>query len=822
MMRYWIVWPLLIAEGVCAGGDLAFVRGGESAYSICFDTRAPSSVKLAAKELQTYVRKAAGATLPIVNRPRSPMICLGDCAAARAAGFTTDGLPMEGYRIATRGRDIFILGPDTANGGQTPQGGFSRGTLFGAYTFLEKFVGVRWLMPGQAGEFVPHSKALTMHEGSFSEGPSFMRRRLPYVQDRRAEVKQWKLRNKLGESLQLHHSHNWRRAIPAPLYDKHPDFFAMRGGKRALPVGRYKLCTTNPGLIRAYTDAAIAALERNSQLHSYSLSPSDSGNWCECKQCTALDETDPNGNRSLTPRILTFYNAVARLVAKRFPDRLLCGYVYSCYVFPPRKPMRLEPNVFLVWAPGFDYGFTQFRPDLREQWDNTLAGWTALTHNVAYYDLCAILWPQGAGAPNPPGIKILKHTFPLLKRSGMKGVYLYGVSAWGHGALHNYLLAKLSWDADADVDALFDDFCDHAYGRGAEEMKQVYRLLDAAMEKHYRADKNARYTLTPAILKGVYAPLFPRIEALHQAALAKAKAPRVRKRLEMFGDNMKVLCWNLDANGMLHDAKKSAYSLSSDAFAAFINQRANSLALAQARRRMKCTSVRPVTVRLLKAPPAIAEPMRPYRLRRDQDILLYAAKDGPVAITFTDIIQRSQIIRCELTDAKGKRLLLRVVRANDRIVFDAAAGRHYWLRMNACDGSWAIKTSAAFAIDATSSRRGVHFQGKVTPLYFYVPKGTRRFTLTLVSDDAPLEHARAKLYDPTGKLVAKFRAVDVPSDRQSVEMAEHAAGVWKLAVEKADKGCLDDVWVTPGASGPGFFSLDSNAVLVVHELKPRR
>lgn len=61
------------------------------------------------------------------------------------------------------------------------------------------------------------------------------------------------------------------------------------------------------------------------------IAPSDGGGWCECEKCSALDELCGwPGNRmydkrSKTPRVLTFYNEVARRVKPKHPDKILGG-----------------------------------------------------------------------------------------------------------------------------------------------------------------------------------------------------------------------------------------------------------------------------------------------------------------------------------------------------------------------------------------------------------------------------------------------------------------------------------------------------------------
>ncbi|HOQ29007.1 MAG TPA: hypothetical protein PLH36_09720, partial [Armatimonadota bacterium] len=130
-----LLWMTMAAHAA----PLPLVVEGRSQYAIYHAPDAPDTVKMAATELRDYIRQATGASLPISQQPREPMLSLGANAAARAAGLSTQGIPLEGFRIVTRGRNLFILGPDTAEGERTPEGGTSAGTRNGVYAFLEEY-----------------------------------------------------------------------------------------------------------------------------------------------------------------------------------------------------------------------------------------------------------------------------------------------------------------------------------------------------------------------------------------------------------------------------------------------------------------------------------------------------------------------------------------------------------------------------------------------------------------------------------------------------------------------------------------------------------
>jgi len=798
---------VLIFSGVALASPLELVQDGKTSYVIYHEASAPQSVAMAAVDLQRYFKEATGAELPIIREPREPMICLGQNDAARAAGFSVRDVPLEGFRIATRGKNVYILGPDTTEGQRTPGGGTTTGTRNGAYAFLEKCLGVRWLMPGDSGDYVPKATDITIPQTDMMDAPFFLNRRVPYTQQGRPEVKKWWARQRLGWSLYLHHSHNWQQSVRADLFDEHPEWFAERGGERVRPSGRYKLCTTNDGLVRAFAEAAIRHFDANPQSSCFSLSPSDSGGWCECSECSALYEKDPHGNRSVTPAILKFYNDVARLVAKKHPDKLLAGYVYSAYVFPPRQRVKLEPNVFLVWAPSFDYGFRLFRPELRRQWEELANEWTQITDNIAYYDLPNCVHNE-VGAPNPPGLKILQFLYPRLKHAGMKGVYVYGNPAWGHSALMNYLLAKLAWNPLADVDALFDEFCEKAYGRGAEEMKEFYLLLDRETERYFLANPNEHGALSEGRMRGVYARNFAALERLYRTAQSKIEDPDARSRLEMLGANLKVLHWNLCQLGLLEKPKTSSFHLTDDDFFSLITDNRESLALT---RPFEARRPRVVRARLsVSAAEQIknAEAVREFRLRGDQHILLQPTGGSPVTVHFSDVARRGKLVTYATYDESGNEISAGVLSERKPVVLDDIPSPYYHLLISAGGrGSFRLTVSGAnWAVNGRFADRGLHLLGRMTPVYFQVPDGIKSFHLQLEATP-PGETATGTLYSPDGRNAARFDCSVKPVDRKEIAVGPREAGFWKLVIQRAKVGVVDDVWVMPGDELSGYFSL---------------
>ncbi len=790
---------LMLLTRAAVAAPLPLVTDGQSSYVIYCEAQAPASVRDAATDLQSYLTQVSGAKLALVNQPRSPMIAVGVPPAGAA-----QQQPLGGYTILTRGPDVFIYGPDTADGELTPQGGTSTGTANGVCEFIERFLGVRWLMPGEHGDYVPTRKTIAVPATNLSGAPFFANRRVPYTQESRPETRQWWARQRLGYSLFLNHSHNWQHFTLAD-FRAHPEWFAEHGGARMAPLGdRFKLCTTDGGLVREFADRAIKFFDEKPTATCYSLSPTDSAGWCECARCQALHETDPTGKLSVTPAVFDFYNRVAELVAAKHPDKLLAGYVYAQYVYPPSKPFKLAPNVFLVWAPSFDYGFTLFRPDIQAQWDSLVGQWLKVTPNIAYYDLPNCVHNE-LGAVNPPGRKILKWLYPRLQQAQMKGVYVYGNPAWGYAGPMNYLLAKLAWDPAADVDALFGEYITLCYAEGAPEMKQFYTLLDDATEKYSNANHSETYSLTEKRLREVYAQSFAELERLYLAAEAKITDPHAQARLAMLGANLTILHWNLRQMKALPTPETSRFFLPDREFFAFTQRWSGSLAVAPSAASAKVAGAgEKLTVQALAVPRPDA--VTPFLLRGDQRVILKPAAAAPATVRFSAVTTRGRPLKYQLYNAAGGQTDQGLVSAEVPVTVPAGSD-YYLLAISAGSASFALEvTGAGWALAGAVDAHGLHFLGRTTPLYFEVPAAVTSFDLCL-SSDAPGETAAANLHAPDGALVASFRTVTKTVDAQVIEVAAGQAGVWKLVPTKPDAGIVDDVYIRPGDQLPGYFSL---------------
>ncbi len=825
------LWALPTGLVRAAPSALTLVKDGRSDYVILYSPTAPTSVRTAAQELQHYLEKTTQAKLPLVVNaapPNSPFISLGDTNASRAAGIVARDVPLEGFRHVTHGGNLFIVGADTADDQKTPQGGTSTGTLNGVCSFIEEYLDVRWLLPGELGEDAPRRAAVVVPAVDRTEQPAFLNRRLPGMQNTLPAVQQWSHRQKLGFSMLLEHAHSWHRIVPASMHEQHPGWFAEIGGQRPPAVGdRYKVETTDPEVIQHFAQAAIAAFRRNPQLTVFSLSPTDSGNWSTSPASKALYDQDPHGKLSVTPLILKFYNDVAKIVGREFPDRKLAGYIYASYLYPPSGGVPpMEPNLFIVIAPSISYGYQLYRDTTKKDWEMILKAWSAQTSQIAYYDM--FNWLRGnTGAITPPAPAICNFAFPRLQAYGIKGVYLYGTPEWSQAAVNNYVLAKMAWNPSLDAQAVCDEFYRRAYGVAAGKvMGELYRRIETAVSVFYNKDLTANYTATPRYMSEVLAANHADIEASYLKALAATATAGAtaaqRARLEFFGDNLSVMQWQLCTQGLLPENKKSPLYRADAGIEKMMGRMHPGFGVALAPG-MKRTEKTFAPVRAAWLPPLPhARAVTPLAIRGTARFLFFPNADQEIRITATRISSLGSIVRCDAYSASGAKVAGGVLRPESPINFLGSAGQIYYVEIAGGQSYYELKlTGAPYALAANPEPRGVHMQGKATPFYFRVPADVSQFTITL-SSAAPGETSMSRLYTPRGRLVRTFDTQSAPVTRATMTRQDAAGeweGFWCLSVEKASQGVFDDVYVALDAALPQWFILNPAEPLKIDGLK---
>ena len=436
----------------------------------------PFTVLAAVEELQTCIKRATGAELPIyIDRmPDSGNVVLvGASRFTKGLGIDPEALPPSGFVVKTLPGKVVIAGRDRCAG---PDFCRESGTLWGLYDFLERVLGVRYYYPGELGTIIPRRRDLAVPALHIQDSPHFRKR---YIWRFHGQLKNMPPRL-AGDSRAGAHFRNedisgiptashtfggWRK-----LYGKtHEEFFEMaRDGSRKSS----QLCFSEPAVLSQF----LQNLEEE-RGRIIPVSPIDMSLKCQCPRCLA--KVDPRSFLSEYSQVMgEFVYRLAMEAKKRWPERTVAYLPYQNYVAPP-KGIEFPDNV-VVTICGMRTLANYKEPEIYQDEREILDGWKKILKRPIghWHYLC---WPADCTAAPYQFRHVMKRFFTDYRDS--MGTFADVGLDWSRKHLTIYLFCRLLWNPDFDVDAAFDEYCRLMYGRAYGPMKAVFELLTDRWEQ---------------------------------------------------------------------------------------------------------------------------------------------------------------------------------------------------------------------------------------------------------------------------------------------------------------------------------------------------
>jgi hypothetical protein len=500
-----------------AASSTRLAEAGRALQPVVISTNASDATKAVAGELAAYLGRISGAKFEVQNGDGSRGIVLGtlaefpnrSLAGALKIHNTYDG--REAFVIRSEKDRLLLIGAADP------------GASHAAFRLLEQ-LGCRWFFPAKEWEVVPSAPDLSV-KLDVAERPRILARRIwygyglfgdrghPHGGSAQKDYDAWARHNLMAGSLRVYAGHAWQSIIAdnKKTFADHPEYLALVKGRRE----GEQLCVSNPGVQRLAVEWALKFFEKYPDREMVSMECSDGDGQCECENCAKLG--------SVSDRVFSLANTVAREVAEKFPGKMVGCLAYNQHSEPPS--FKLEPNVYVQLTAGFIRG--------RYSHDELLELWPKACANLGFYEYFSVwLWdfdklPGGNGG----NITRTKTMIDRYLKAGATSFDAESGNNWGVHGRGYYVCNKLLWNPDADVNALLADFYDKAFGPAASAMKRYYERV---------APDNS-----PLISRGLVGEAFRDVEEASQ--LAKDR-PDVLARIDQIKHYLRYihLRWQLD------------------------------------------------------------------------------------------------------------------------------------------------------------------------------------------------------------------------------------------------------------------------------------
>jgi hypothetical protein len=466
----------LVSISATAHAAFDLVEKDKTSFSIVVPTNALPSEKYAAEELQKYLEKISGVRLPInAESDKAPYheILIGNCSELRKIGLSgkVEGLATDGFILQTDHDRLVIAGNQP------------RGTLYGVYALLEEKLGVRWFTSDL--EVVPHTNRISLPTLSETHVPALHYREVYWTEIMRAP--DFAARHRLnGNSYQLTAKHGGRFAvyfpfvhsfdtlIPPELYKDHPEYFPLINGKRV--NGYVQRCLSNPDVIKLGISTVREWIKAHPEATIFSVSQNDTGHWCQCEACKALDDREGSPAASM----VQFVNTIAGDIEHDFPNIRIDTLAYQ-YTRKPPKTLRPRANVIVRLCSiecCFAHPLETCSSEQNRRFRGDIVTWQPIAPALYVWDYT----PNFGHYQQPfPNLDSLQPNVQFFVQHGVQGLFEQGnYSSGGNGELgplRSYLLAKLLWDPNTDMARHTREFTDAYYGQAAPNVRAYLDLL---------------------------------------------------------------------------------------------------------------------------------------------------------------------------------------------------------------------------------------------------------------------------------------------------------------------------------------------------------
>ncbi|HNR37267.1 MAG TPA: DUF4838 domain-containing protein, partial [Candidatus Hydrogenedentes bacterium] len=433
---------------------------GKTDYAIVIPMDASEGVRWAADELRHWIKEVGGADLPIVAGNASvpeKAIAIG----AHTSGDMSD----EAFVYVNDGPNIRI------------DGGGARGAMYGVMSFLERELGVRFYTPKVT--VAPKRDRYAFYCLNHAEKPGVRVRNDFYFE---AFDPVWAAHNRINGAMTWREQPGGLEAYwsvhtfyplmpPKEFFESHPEYYSLLNGRRT--AENAQLCLTNPDVLRIVTERIRQVMREKPEYLIYDVSQNDWGNPCECDKCQAI--VDAEGSQS--GPIIWFVNQVADNIREEFPNKFIGTLAYS-YTRKPPKTLKPRENVVVRFCSiecCFAHPFTECPEN--KTFVEDMNGWAAIAPHIYIWDYVVNFSHYVMPFPNFRVLQPNIQFFRDHKSIGIMEQAAYQSRGGEFAELRAYVLAKLLWNPECDVEEAVNDFMHGYYGRAGQYVRAYFDLL---------------------------------------------------------------------------------------------------------------------------------------------------------------------------------------------------------------------------------------------------------------------------------------------------------------------------------------------------------
>jgi Domain of unknown function (DUF4838) len=484
--------------------SVVLALNGKANADIVIEADAPEPLKKIVDILADDLKLVTGADFKIVSPQEANQkvqICVGDCYPELKLLLPYNRINEDGYFIWTVGNRIHISSNNIY------------GEINGVAGFIKDVLNVKHYWPGELFTHYQPQPNLRFPQVQQINNPGFTVRAFGLANE---NAKQWCMLNRVFQK------NDTRKFIPAARHNlgnifnynnfgkSHPEYFALRGGKRDVPsstgYGKWdwlslvflaQPCFSNSGVVQETINAAQKLFEDNPEEHTFCAGINDTSKFCECDTCTRINNQNAadgvilsnrmRGSLSEKDRMLPYSNVyfdyinkVAKALKKSNPEKFVGCLAYSEVEVSPTNVQEIEDNVVICLTQDSSQYFDKKYRALDRKF---IEDWRRICKHVMKYDYYGLIWYFPRIFPS-----IIEEDIKFSAEAGIVGYYSEVHPVWYFTGPQLYMAAQLYWDPSLDGKTILNECYRDLFGAATPDIKKFYEYYESLWRKPRKGD----------------------------------------------------------------------------------------------------------------------------------------------------------------------------------------------------------------------------------------------------------------------------------------------------------------------------------------------
>ena len=514
--------------------------------------------------LQHYIAQSTGRTLKSVTEKEYdpaampfPIFVGKTAKALELFDEQLKKLDSESYIVSVTGSYVVLVGTTDES------------TRWAQFDFAREYLGIDSYFLNKLGLIVPKHATVSIPAQTRVETPAYKNRSLWALNaDGPVQSKGWCMgdipwRTPMYQRWAVAEQ-NIQKMITVKEYgETHPEYFPfypLEGKRRLVDGGSDRSpCISNPEVVKIIIDKTRKYLDEHPNERTCCLGMADGG-YCECPQCKALDgpalvvEGCQRGEK-VSRRWFTLVNQVAVAVRESHPGKIVVTLGYAGCEVPPAD-LKLEPNIlpFICWSHS-----CWFNPEVRKA---NLAVTDAWLSRLDQIGLAEYYYGSSLAIPmiyTHDMADYLRHVRNNARSKDTLAFFAEVAASWGLDGPKVWILEKLLWNPEQDVDQLTKRWCDAVFEEASPAMIRYFQELERMRVKNGpkldnitqyvpwkgKAEKIDLQDIFGLWQKSCQMRLFPPEDVTYcqgilEQARQMAKQDIVKERIEFFASTFKL------------------------------------------------------------------------------------------------------------------------------------------------------------------------------------------------------------------------------------------------------------------------------------------